>query len=227
MNYIQELYEFSTAEISDALDACGVEGALFGINPLLPNTKLIGPAFTVKYSSYDHKPKIFKNAGNYIDDVPLQSVIVIDNQGRKDCTTWGDILTQFAQINKISGTIVNGAVRDVEFIRSVHYPVYSSGIYMRSGKNRVYKSDQQCTLNINGVLVNPEDIVIGDDDGVLVVPKKILHEVIDKVKNIKKTEKNIIESIKNGNSLKTARSKYRYDQPWLNQNNGKLHVNEY
>ena len=214
MDYTRQLEAYSTSEVSDALDACGISGGLLSIKPLTPGLKLVGPAYTVSYSLYEKKPKLFQNAANYIDAVPSQAVIVIDNGGREDCTTWGDILTQVACQKKIAGTIVNGAVRDVACIRTARYPVYCKAIYMCSGKNRVYKSGEQCPLNIDGVTIHPGDIIFADDDGVLAIPLSLVGEVIAKAKNIKAAEKKIIAAVKAGSSLEQARKDYHYDKPW-------------
>lgn len=215
MDLLKQLYQFDTAEISDALDACGIEGALLSIKPTSNNIKMIGPAFTVKYLPYEKAQTEFKSAGNYLDDVPAHSVIVIDNAGKQDCTTWGDILTQVALMQNIAGTVVFGAARDIHFIRESGYPLYASAIYMRSGKNRVYKSDQQCDLSINGVRIQPGDIIMGDDNGVIAIPQERLKEIIEKATNIKSTEQAIIASVKSGMKLEDARKQHRYDQPWL------------
>jgi regulator of RNase E activity RraA len=213
----QRLKALSTTEVSDALDACSVAGALLDIKPLTLGTKLIGPAYTVEYSLYEQKPDTFKGAADYIDSVPSHSVIVIDNKGRSDCTTWGDILTQVALQKNIAGTLVHGAVRDVACIRAANYPLFCSAVYMRSGKNRVYKSGELCQLTINGVLINPGDLIFADDDGALVIPIDLLDEVISKAETIKTTEKQIIAAVKAGSSLEKARKDYRYDQPWNNK----------
>lgn len=212
---LQQLEAFNTTEISDALDACGVEGALLNIKAIAPGMKLIGPAYTVKYDYNTEKSTTFKNAANYIDTVPANSVLVIDNEGHIDCTAWGAILTKMALHKDIAGTVVNGAVRDVEFIRQVNYPLFCVGTYMRSGKNRIHKIAEQCTLSINKVTIHPNDIIFADENGVLVIPKDLIPEVINKAKNIKLTEENIAQAIKEGSTLEQARSDYRYDQPWL------------
>lgn len=212
---LQSLQLFSSTEISDALDACGVEGALLNIKPLSPGMKLIGPAYTIQYSSNAEKSSEFKNAANYIDAIPAKSVIVIDNNGHNDCTAWGDILTQVALRNHIAGTVIHGAIRDVALIRATKYPLFSTGIYMRSGKNRIHKSQEQCPLKINGVTINPGDIIFADDNGVLVIPQSLLAEIISKANNIKVTEHNIKLAIEAGATLEQARKDHRYDQPWL------------
>ena len=212
---VQALSPFNTPEISDALDACGVEGALLHIKPLILGKKLIGPAYTVQYKSYTNACENFRSASDYIDNVPTASVIVIDNDSRVDCTVWGGILTQAARLKGISGTIVNGAVRDAHQIQDAHYPVFCLDQYMRSGKNRVYKSQEQCPLMINGVTIYPGDIIFADDHGVLVIPIQRLDDIIDKAQNIQSTEKKITTALQAGERLDHARAKYRYDQPWL------------
>ncbi len=212
---IQKLHSFSTTEISDALDACRIEGALLNIKPLSSGMKIIGPAYTIKYADNEEKTTAFKNAANYIDAIPAESVVVIDNNGRVDCTVWGDILTQVAVRNNIAGTVVYGAVRDVASIRATQYPVFSTAVYMRSGKNRVQKVGEQQPVVINDVVIHPGDIIFADDNGVLVIPQHLLTDIINKAENIKLTENSIKEAIKSGITLEQARKEYRYDQPWL------------
>lgn len=213
--YLKKLYTFNTTEISDALDACKVEGALLHIKALAPGMKMAGPAYTVCYATNEQKSSEFKNAANYIDAVPEHSVVVIDNNGRIDCTAWGAILTKMALHMNIAGTVVNGAIRDVDFIREANYPLFCAGTYMRSGKNRIHKVAEQCPLIINEVTINPGDIIFADDNGVLVIPKQLISEVIEKAEKVKFTERNITKAIQEGFSLEQARSDYRYDQPWL------------
>ena len=212
---INLLEAFTSSEISDALDGLGIESVLLGIKPLSLGQKLIGPAYTVKYQAYESKPDDFKTAGNYIDHVPKDAVILIDNDGREDCTTWGDILTQVALHKGIRGTVIHGACRDVDEISHLNYPVFTKAVTMRSGKNRVYKAFEQVELQIGSVLIRPGDIIFADDCGVLVIPKEKVDGVIQKAKNIKETEEAILKAVKEGMGLEQARQMYRYDKPWL------------
>lgn len=211
------LAQFDSSEISDALDSLHVESVLLGIHPLSPGMKVVGPAFTVKYKPYHEKPDDFKSAGDYIDNVPSGAVILVDNEGRDDCTTWGDILTQTALQKGIAGTVIHGACRDVHIIRDLAYPVFTKAITMRSGKNRVYKACEQIELLIGGVHIKPADVIFADDCGVLVIPREHIATVIERAKNIRQTEELIINSIKSGMDLATARKLHRYDKPWLSQ----------
>ncbi len=213
---IAQLHQFSSTEISDALDACGVECALLHIKPLTQGKKLIGPAYTIQYSAYEQNTPEFRPASDYIDNVPAQSVILIDNQARVDCTVWGEILTHVALNKGISGTIVNGAVRDVGQIRKTNYPLFCIDHFMRSGKSRVYKTGEQCPITISGITIYPGDFMFADDHGVVIIPIQLIDAVILKALNIQQTEKKIILAVNAGARLDQARKDNRYDQPWLN-----------
>ncbi len=112
--------------------------------------------------------------GDYIDDVPSGSVVVLDNSGRTDCTVWGDILTGVASRRGIAGTVINGVCRDVARARSIGYPVFSRGSYMRTGKDRVEVDRMDVPVSLGEVQVRPGDILVGDGDGVVVIPR--IHE---------------------------------------------------
>lgn len=86
---------------------------------------------------------------------------------------------------------------------------------MRSGKNRVHKTKEQCPLIINNVTVNPGDIIVGDDNGVLVIPKDLLSYLLIKINNIRSTEHKIKAAVKAGGTLKQARADFHYDKPWI------------
>ena len=211
LEYAESLH--STA-LSDALDACGVEGALSGVMPLWSGARLCGPAYTVRYHPYEVTPDDFRPAGDYIDNVPKGAVLVIDNQGREDCTVWGDILTQVALRNGVAGVVVHGAVRDAASISSEKFPLFCRAVFMRSGKNRVYKAEEQCPITVGGVTVRPGDMIWGDDSGVLSIPQLLWPDIVTKAQAVRATEERIKASLNQGMSLKDARKAYGYHVPW-------------
>lgn len=214
INIRQRLLALDTTSISDALDSLYIVGGLQGIKPQLSGKKIAGPVFTVQYEAYEPQKNTFMNAGNYIDDVPDGAVIVVDNQGRTDCTSWGNILTTKAIQKKIAGTVVHGSARDIADIRKMDYPLFARNIYMVSGKNRTRIRALQCELNINDVKISPDDWVMADDNGVLVIPRHHLLEVILRAENVEKTELRIIDTIIEGKKLKDARNILGYSAPW-------------
>lgn len=208
------LLALDTAAISDALDSLYIAGGLAGIKQQAGGKKIAGPAFTVKYEACTPEKNQFMNAGNYIDEVPAGAVIVVDNGGRTDCTSWGNILTTKALQKGIAGSVIYGSARDIADIRQMGYSLFSSNIYMVSGKNRARVSAVQCALDIGGVTVCPGDWVFGDDNGVLVIPGEHLEEVIRRAENVENTERKIIGAINGGTSLDVARQQLGYHVPW-------------
>lgn len=212
---IERFFLLDTSCISDALDSFRISGGLQNIYSRV-GKKIVGPAFTVKYRKISKKEKKeFQNAGNYIDQVPAGSIIVIDNQGRSDCTSWGNILTEVAIKKKILGTVIYGSVRDIDKIKKLGYPVYSTGVFMQSGKNRAIKIRHQIKIKIGKTEINPNDLIFCDDNGCLVIPNKILKKVLERAENIKENENKIIEDIKKGIPLEIARKKHNYSRPWI------------
>ncbi len=206
-----------SACISDALDSLYISGGLQGIKPQLAGVKTAGPAYTVKYEPFIPEKNSFQNAGNYIDDVPAGSIIVVDNQGRQDCTSWGNILTSKALSREIAGTVVYGSIRDLADIRKMGYPLYACNVFMVSGKNRARVKALQCEIEIEGVMISPGDWIFCDDNGALVVPCDKVEEVLRRAENVDKTEQKIICTIAKGERLDTARTSLGYSSPWESQ----------
>lgn len=211
---IHRYYQLDTCAISDAIDSFGISSGIVGIVQRVPNTKCVGFAYTVKYCDISHYSNAVSKVNNYIDAVPRGAVIVIDNEGRMDCTTWGNILTTYAMKNGIAGTIAFGAIRDVDQIAAQAYPVFSSAIFMQSAKGRAKKISEQCELKINEVSIMPNDLICADVNGCVVVPARLLTEVLIRAETIKETESKIVESIQLGMPLWLARKKFNYEQPW-------------
>jgi 4-hydroxy-4-methyl-2-oxoglutarate aldolase len=125
--------------------------------------RVTGQAFTVAYEPAGTERG---DVGDFLDDVPAGSVVVIDNAGRTDCTVWGGIMTQIALARGVAGTVVHGVCRDVGVSLAVGYPVFSAGRFMRTGKDRVRLAAVAVPLTIASVTVVPGDLVHGDADGV-------------------------------------------------------------
>ena len=211
---LDECEQLNTASLSDALDSLGVSGGLLGITTQVPGSRCVGIAFTVQYEPVGDSHG-FKNAANYIDQVPPGAVIVSSNAGRQDCTVWGDIMTHFAVARGIKGTVIDGVARDIDTVVKLGYPLFSRGRFMQSAKNRTQLKAVQVSLEIGGVTVNPGDLLVCDGSGCLVIAQHIAAEVIRRARAVEHTERQIIGAITAGASLEQARKTYRYDQPWL------------
>jgi regulator of RNase E activity RraA len=201
--------KLDTATLSDALDRLGIVGQCYKIKPRDPSFRLAGRAWTLKYGPPSNP---CGTVGDYIDDVAPGSVIVLDNGGREDATVWGDILTEIAHRRGIAGTVINGINRDTHLCLSLGYPVFSKDNWMRTGKDRVQVEATGVPVNIGNARVAPGDILKGDTDGVVVIPKEHEDRVLEVAEEIEFAENSIRESARSGMRLDEARQKFKYHQ---------------
>lgn len=204
---VQALSAVATSGVSDALDRLGIAGQAAGIFPLDPASRLCARAFTGRYQPVDVAGG---TVGDYIDDVPPGAVVVLDNGGRTDVTVWGDILTLVAAAAGIAGTVIDGVCRDSARYRDADYPVFSRGRWMRTGKDRVQLVGVEVPVTLGRVRVRPGDVLVGDADGVVVVPREREREVLDTVLAIEATEERIREQVRHGTRLDVARKNLGY-----------------
>ena len=148
--------------------------------------------------------------GDFIDDVPPGHVIVLDNGGRDNATVWGDILTEVAHRRGIAGTVIDGICRDVALCTELGYPVYSRGHWMRTGKDRVQVEATNVTVNIGDARVSPGDIMRGDADGVVVLPREHEDRILETAETIQEAENGIRRAVRGGMRLDEARKSHGY-----------------
>lgn len=196
-----------TASVSDALDRLHLPGSALGIAPLTFGQRMVGRAFTVRYVPAGAAKG---TVGDYIDDVAPGQVVVLDNAGRLYCTVWGDILTAVASKRGIAGTAIFGVCRDVAKALELRYPIYASGRFMRTGKDRAEVADVNVTVSLGDVQVRPSDLVIGDDDGVVVVPAGYEERVLEVAREIVALEDRILGEALGGTALREVRRRHGY-----------------
>ncbi|WP_437179006.1 RraA family protein [Kineococcus endophyticus] len=196
-----------TAAVSDALDRLGLPGSLHGLGGLREGQSACGPAFTARYEPVDDSGG---TVGDFLDDVPAGAVVVIDNGGSTTETVWGGIMTRIAAANGVAGTVINGVCRDTAASAAVGYSTWSAGRFMRTGKDRVRLHAVQEPVSINGVTIRPGDVVVGDDDGVVVVPVERAEEVAELAERIEAVEAAILTAVAAGSSLTQARREHGY-----------------
>jgi regulator of RNase E activity RraA len=197
-----------TPGVSDGLDKLGLHGQAMKIMPLANYPQaIVGPAFTVKYVPASNPPG---TVGDFIDDVAPGDIVVIDNDGRTDCTVWGDIMTQYAGIRGIAGTVIDGVCRDVSKALIDSYPMFTAGRFMRTGKDRVQVETVNGTVAIGTVRVAARDIVVADANGVVIVPRHRARDVAQTARAIESVESLIRDQITQGSTLREARAALGY-----------------
>ena len=199
--------QLDTASLSDALDRHGINGQCYRIKPSSGAFRMAGRAFTILYGPAG-KPA--GTVGDFIDDVPPGSVIVLDNGGRDNATVWGDILTEVAHRRGIAGTVIDGVCRDVALCTSIGYPVYSRDHWMRTGKDRVQVEAMNVPVNIGDARVAPGDLLRGDADGVVVIPREHEEAILATAEAIEHAENAIREAVRGGMRLDEARKQHKY-----------------
>lgn len=199
--------KLDTTSLSDALDRLGIAGQCLGIKPLDHRFRMTGRAFTILYGPASTPPG---TVGDFIDDLAADTVIVLDNGGRENATVWGDILTTVAHTKGIAGTVIDGACRDTHLSLSLGYPIFSRSYSMRTGKDRAQVEAMNCSVNIGDARVEPGDILRGDSDGVIVIPKAHEDEVLRIAEEIDSTEGQILKAVREGSRLVDARKQFGY-----------------
>ena len=206
--WFREARTLSTAEVSDALDALDLPGSALGIRPIAGPARLFGFAFTVRFAPIDRfQPG---TVGDFIDTLEAGTVAVLDNAGRVDCTVWGGILSRLAAHKGLGGTVIHGVCRDTAEADAAGYPLYAKDRFMRTGKDRVQVEAYEQPVMLGDVRVCPGDLVVGDADGVGVVPRPRLQEVLTKALATRAVEDQILQAALAGLPLAEARRKFRY-----------------
>lgn len=184
------LRELGTATIYEAQ---GAKGALdSGIKPIDPGMRLAGPAFTVDTRPADnlmlHYALLKAKPGD---------VLVVDAKAFMEAGPWGDVMTQQALQIGLAGLVINGAVRDAATIIDMGFPVFCRGLSIKStGKNQPGRVN--VPICIGDVQINPGDIVVGDRDGLVVVPRDEVDSAIRNSHARIEKENLFREKIKNG-----------------------------
>lgn len=206
---LERAARLDTTALSDAMDRLGISGQCLGIKPLDHGFRMTGRAYTILYGPAGKPPG---TVGDYIDDVPPGGVVVLDNGGRENATVWGDILTWVAHTRGVAGTVIDGACRDTALSLELGYPIYSRSYSMRTGKDRVQVEGVNVPVNIGDARVDPGDILRGDSDGVVAIPRAHEGEILKAAEEIDAVEDQIRRAVKEGKTLTEARKQHGYHQ---------------
>jgi 4-hydroxy-4-methyl-2-oxoglutarate aldolase len=167
---IDALRSVPTAVASDAMGRTGAMSP--ALRPLFEGARLCGPAVTVEVA-------VGSNAGvvQALDHVQPGAVVVIDGRGHVDSAVWGGLVCGLARRRGAEGAVIDGSIRDSAEQRALRFPVFCRGITPagppKPGADRV-----NVVIQCGGLTVEPGDVILGDDDGVVVIPRKRAEEVL-------------------------------------------------
>ncbi|MBF8184335.1 RraA family protein [Nonomuraea sp. K274] len=207
---LEAFRSIATASVADAVEQHGVRGYLSGaVGQVTPGARtLVGPAVTVReVPTSESQPPAHALAA--IDESPAGSVVCID-AGGADVAVWGGLMTAGAVARGIAGCVLDGGVRDVTEIQRDYpgFPVYarSSVPATTLGRYRTVSLNQPVVLG--EVTVHPGDLVVADRDGVVVIPRALVEDVLRTALEIEEREKEQTRLIIASGSLRDGLAKY-------------------
>jgi 3-hexulose-6-phosphate synthase/6-phospho-3-hexuloisomerase len=196
------LRSVSSSNISDAMHR---KGAMRGIHPLIPGKKIVGKAITVQTFAGDWAKPV-----EAIDLAGPGDVLVIYN-GSNSIAPWGGLATLSCKIKGVEGVVVDGAVRDLQEIRPMDYPLFSSDVVPNAGDPKGM-GEINSEIVCGGQTVRPGDYIVGDDSGVVVIPKERVYEIARRAKEVEKTENRLFEEISRGKTLSQVVSLQKWEK---------------
>lgn len=203
----RELY---TPVVGDILDAMGYYHQFLpqNIRPLRDDMKLAGRAMTVlMIDVFGPQKKPFGLLTEALDQLQ-ENEIYIAAGGTKRCAYWGELLTATAHTRGAAGAVLDGWHRDTPQVLAQNWPVFSTGCYAQDSGVRTQVVDYRCDIEIGSVTIHDGDLIFGDVDGVLVIPREVAPEVIDQALAKARGEKNVRRAIEGGMSATDAFAKF-------------------
>ena len=186
------LMQVSAPNVSDAMHR---KGAMSGITSMCGNVKMVGRAVTVQTLAGDWAKPV-----EAIDIARKNEVIVINNDGATHVAPWGELATLSCVKKGISGVVIDGAVRDVDDIRIMKFPLFAKAVVPNAGEPKGF-GEINAEIQCGGQYVRPGDWIIGDESGVVVIPVERAYEIARRALEVRKNEERIREEIRRGSTL--------------------------
>ncbi|MGB6102441.1 MAG: RraA family protein [Pusillimonas sp.] len=197
VQWVEKFRHIPVANVSDVM--ARMSGGGFNLRPMHAEGMLLGPAFTVKTRPGDnlmvHKALSMAAPGD---------VIVVDAGGDLTNAIIGEIMTATAQSRGLGGIVIHGAIRDAGSIGKNKFPVYAGGVTHR-GPYKDGPGEINVSVSINGMVINPGDLVLGDEDGLLCVPLEDVASVYEAAHQKHELEERMLADIASG----------RLDTEWI------------
>ncbi|MHA3021752.1 RraA family protein [Mycobacterium sp. BMJ-28] len=201
---LNRLARLDSTVISDALDACGLSPGTGALTAQGGSARFAGTTRTVQLG-----PEVGGEPGPHIASGAIAEalpgdVLVVANEGRRDVSCWGGLLSLGSVRQGVVGVIADGACRDVTEARSLGLPVFARAVTPRTARGRLRQQSAGIPVVIDGITVEQGDLVLGDDSGVAFIPRQRAAEVIGRAEQILARESAIAADIRSGLPINTA-----------------------
>jgi 4-hydroxy-4-methyl-2-oxoglutarate aldolase len=209
---ICERYEkLYTGAVADILDERGFRHQCLGkeLRPILPARRMAGFAFPALGEatgdvSYDCRPQILA----FLNAIPAESAVVFDPGRDKVCAAWGEFMALVARNRGCRGVVVDGPIRDTEMILQADFQIFGTGFWPVSSVGRWRPVRCGRPIAMHGVEIRPGDLILGDIDGVVVVPQSVVEPVLLAAEECYRAERSMKEELRAGKSMEEVFAKY-------------------
>lgn len=207
---LDKLRQIPTATLATQLFKAGFRNTyLAGVTPLNPHVRMAGEAATVRFvpsredlASFDAVATSEYPQRKAIDEIGPGQVLVMDCRGISAVASAGEILMTRIKVRGAAGAVTDGAMRDYSAIQKMDFPVYSQGMAAPAHVHRHLAVDMNVPIGCAGVLVLPGDIMVGDDEGVVCIPRQVAEKVAQGGLELEELEAFVLEKIKAGAPLR-------------------------
>jgi 5-oxopent-3-ene-1,2,5-tricarboxylate decarboxylase / 2-hydroxyhepta-2,4-diene-1,7-dioate isomerase len=207
---LANLQGVATATLTGALQQRGLHQVFFtGIKPIKPGQRMIGTAKTLRYAPMreDLRGHFAKNVNAQraaIESIGPGEVMCIEARGNTGAGTFGDIYAQRMHMRGATGIVTDGCVRDSGAVAGLDIPVYLVAAHAATLNLEHIAVDADCPVTIGGVLVMPGDVIVGDDDGAMVIPRDLIDEVAAEAAEQERRDAFSFELVSRGDNIDVA-----------------------
>lgn len=207
---LEKLKRISTATLTSQLFKLGFRNTfLNGVKPLNPGMRMVGEAATVRFVPAREDLSTFEVIGKpeypqrkAIDEIRPGQVLVFDCRGIATAAAAGEILMSRLKARGAAGAVTDGAMRDYASIQQLDFPVYAKAMAASAHIHRHLAVDINVPVGCAEVLVMPGDILVGDEEGVVCIPRHVAEQVAESGSELEKLETFVLEKIKSGAPLR-------------------------
>jgi 3-hexulose-6-phosphate synthase/6-phospho-3-hexuloisomerase len=195
----------STPSVPNISDGYHHMPVLAGLVPVTPGVHMVGRALTVRAYPGDWAKPV-----EAIDAAEEGDVIVIDAGGVPPAL-WGELATHSAVQRKLAGVVIHGAIRDTPEIKKLRFPAFARHVTARAGEPKGF-GEIGVPVEIDGIRVEPGDWVVGDDDGVIVIPQRHAVEIANRAMDRLEFENRLRREIQQGSTLGKVADLYKWEK---------------
>lgn len=207
---IEKFRSYSTCQVADAFDKLKIKGHMPDIILLSPDAghRMAGPAHTVQMVPAGGAA-VPKPEGHHVDSAPAGSVMVISSPAGTTTANWGGLMSTRAKALGMEGAVIDGRARDIEEHRAMGFSVFARGLSVHGSGGYTAPASVGTPVTCGGVTVREGDIILGDLNGVVVIPQDRAEEVLAKVEELAQIEERITADLEGGATIGETFKKHR------------------